>query len=110
MQKVSKIATILLLAYSGVFSVNAFAANSPEPVVSEMQQVQAEKPQDSQISINQATAEELAAALNGVGLKKAQGIVNYREQYGAFTHVEQLQEVPGIGAAILERNLAKIKL
>ncbi|WP_158783295.1 helix-hairpin-helix domain-containing protein [Pantoea sp. BAV 3049] len=63
-----------------------------------------------QVSINQATAEELAAALNGVGLKKAQAIVSYREEYGDFTQVEQLKEVPGMGNALVERNLSRLKL
>ncbi|WP_261641480.1 helix-hairpin-helix domain-containing protein [Erwinia mallotivora] len=62
------------------------------------------------VSINQASAEELAAALNGVGLKKAQAIVSYREEYGDFTGVEQLKEVPGIGNALVERNLSRLKL
>jgi len=62
------------------------------------------------VSINQATAEELAAALNGVGLKKAQAIVSYRDEYGAFTQLEQLKEVPGMGNALVERNLSRLKL
>lgn len=65
---------------------------------------------EKKVSLNSATAEELAAGLNGIGLKKAQAIVEYRQQYGEFTHVEQLQEVPGIGAALLERNLPKLAL
>ncbi|MCX8958015.1 hypothetical protein EHW66_02475 [Erwinia psidii] len=67
-------------------------------------------PQADRVSINQATAEELAAALNGVGLKKAQAIVSYREEYGHFTGVEQLKEVPGIGNALVERNMSRLKL
>lgn len=63
-----------------------------------------------QVSINQATAEQLSAALNGVGLKKAQAIVNYREQYGPFSDIQQLGEVPGIGNALIERNAARLKL
>lgn len=66
--------------------------------------------QSGQVSINQATAEELSAVMNGVGLKKAQSIVSYREQYGPFTQIEQLKEVPGIGNALVERNLNKLKL
>lgn len=63
-----------------------------------------------QVSINSATAQELAAALNGVGLKKAESIVSYRDKYGSFSQVDQLTEVPGIGKALVERNLARIKL
>ncbi|WP_067705268.1 helix-hairpin-helix domain-containing protein [Erwinia sp. ErVv1] len=65
---------------------------------------------DGQISINHATAEEFAAALNGVGLKKAEAIVSYRDRYGAFTQIEQLKEVPGMGNALVERNLSRLKL
>ncbi|MBV4366063.1 helix-hairpin-helix domain-containing protein [Erwiniaceae bacterium CMYE1] len=63
-----------------------------------------------QVSINHATAEELSAVMNGVGIKKAQAIISYREQYGPFTQIEQLKEVPGIGNALVERNLPRLKL
>ncbi|MBK5073998.1 helix-hairpin-helix domain-containing protein [Budviciaceae bacterium CWB-B4] len=65
---------------------------------------------NAQVSINQATAEQLAEVMLGIGLKKAQSIVSYREQYGPFASIEQLQEVPGIGAATIERNLTRLKL
>ncbi|AWH89773.1 ComEA family DNA-binding protein [Limnobaculum parvum] len=65
---------------------------------------------NAQVSINQATAEQLAEVMLGIGLKKAQSIVNYREQHGQFASIEQLQEVPGIGAATIERNLTRLKL
>jgi competence protein ComEA len=62
------------------------------------------------VSINSAPAEELAQKMNGVGLKKAQAIVSYRDEFGPFKTLDQLQEVPGIGASLVERNLARIKL
>ncbi|MCU5772005.1 helix-hairpin-helix domain-containing protein [Erwiniaceae bacterium BAC15a-03b] len=62
------------------------------------------------VSINSASAEELAAAMSGVGLKKAESIVSYREKYGPFSAVEQLKEVPGIGSALVERNAERLKL
>ncbi|MEZ2574499.1 MULTISPECIES: helix-hairpin-helix domain-containing protein [Buttiauxella] len=65
---------------------------------------------DGVVSINTASAEAMAQAMNGVGLKKAQSIVSYREEYGPFKAIEQLQEVPGIGSALVERNLSRIKL
>ena len=64
---------------------------------------------DGVVSINTASAEAMAQAMNGVGLKKAQSIVSYREEYGPFKAIEQLQEVPGIGSALVERNLSRIK-
>ncbi|WP_244202408.1 ComEA family DNA-binding protein [Buttiauxella warmboldiae] len=65
---------------------------------------------DGAVSINTASAEALAQAMNGVGLKKAQSIVSYREENGPFKELEQLQEVPGIGSALVERNRSHIKL
>nr|WP_113864764.1 helix-hairpin-helix domain-containing protein [Brenneria salicis]NMN92346.1 competence protein ComEA [Brenneria salicis ATCC 15712 = DSM 30166]RBP67686.1 competence protein ComEA [Brenneria salicis ATCC 15712 = DSM 30166]RLM32343.1 competence protein ComEA [Brenneria salicis ATCC 15712 = DSM 30166] len=65
---------------------------------------------EDEVSINTGTATELAEVMNGIGLKKAEAIVNYREQNGPFTQIEQLKEVPGIGAALVERNLSRLKL
>ncbi|PIJ52223.1 hypothetical protein BL250_04455 [Erwinia sp. OLTSP20] len=65
---------------------------------------------EEKVSINHASAAELASVLNGVGLRKAEAIIRYREQYGPFTAVEQLSEVPGIGKALLKRNLPNLKL
>lgn len=36
----------------------------------------------TRVSINTASADDLARVMNGVGLKKAQAIVSYREEYG----------------------------
>ncbi|AVF35576.1 ComEA family DNA-binding protein [Rahnella sikkimica] len=65
---------------------------------------------ESTVNINTGTAEEFAKVMNGVGMKKAQAIISYREELGQFTDVEQLREVPGIGAALFERNKDRLKL
>ncbi len=54
------------------------------------------------ININTATAEELDL-LPGIGPTKAAAIVEYREEYGPFTSVEELTEVSGIGDKTLEK-------
>ncbi|WP_097458047.1 helix-hairpin-helix domain-containing protein [Escherichia coli] len=64
----------------------------------------------TRVSINNASAEELARAMNGVGLKKVQAIVSYREEYGPFKTVEDLKQVPGMGNSLVERNLAVLTL
>lgn len=64
----------------------------------------------ARVSINSASAEELAQAMNGVGLKKAQAIISYREEYGPFKTVDDLKQVPGMGSALVERNLAHLTL
>ena len=56
------------------------------------------------ININTATASQLTA-LNGIGETKAAAIVEYREQHGRFTSVDELLNVRGIG----EKTLANIR-
>ena len=48
--------------------------------------------------------------MNGVGLKKAQAIVSYREEYGPFKTIDDLKQVPGMGGALVERNLSHLTL
>ena len=62
----------------------------------------------AQLDINKADAAAIAAALDGVGLVKAQEIVAYREMFGSFRTVEELLEVKGIGSATVERNRHRI--
>jgi competence protein ComEA len=52
------------------------------------------------INVNTADAATLQT-LPGIGPAKASAIIDYRTQYGAFTSVDQLTDVPGIGTATL---------
>ena len=56
------------------------------------------------INLNRASAEQLAEALDGVGIARARAIVQHRENYGEFDQVEELLMVSGIGDSILEAN------
>ena len=56
------------------------------------------------VDINTASAEALAEAIHGVGLKRARAIVLHREEHGAFESVDQLAQVQGIGTKTIERN------
>ncbi len=56
------------------------------------------------VNVNTATAEELAEALDGVGMKKAQAIVELREEIGGFKHADELVNVKGIGLKTVEKN------
>lgn len=60
------------------------------------------------VDVNTASAQVLAEAIHGVGLKRAQAIVQYREQHGAFSSVDQLAQVRGISVNIVERNRDRI--
>lgn len=52
------------------------------------------------IDINTASAEDLQR-LPGIGEKRAQAIVAYREEHGLFQSVDELDNVDGIGEGIL---------
>jgi competence protein ComEA len=54
------------------------------------------------VNINTATAEELET-LPGIGPVCAQRIVDYRQEQGRFSSIEQLLEVKGIGSKSLEK-------
>jgi competence protein ComEA len=56
------------------------------------------------VNINVADAATLSASLKGVGLKKAQAIVAYREAHGPFKTQEDLANVKGIGLKTIELN------
>ncbi|URO00197.1 helix-hairpin-helix domain-containing protein [Leclercia adecarboxylata] len=87
----------------------AHKADAPS-IATSSQQSKAAEEEKTRISINTASADELAKVMNGVGLKKAQAIVSYREEYGPFKTLDDLRQVPGMGGALVERNLAHLTL
>ncbi|MEN1934839.1 helix-hairpin-helix domain-containing protein [Paenibacillus sp. 102] len=60
--------------------------------------------QEGKIQINVASKEQLEK-ITGIGPRKAENIMKYREEHGAFQKIEDLLEVDGIG----EKSLEKIK-
>lgn len=56
----------------------------------------------TKLDINKASAEQLTA-LPGVGIKKAEQIVKYRELNGDFNSVEELVNVKGIGVKMVAK-------
>lgn len=62
------------------------------------------------VNVNTADSKAIADALNGIGIKKADAIVKYRTENGAFATVEDLTKVKGIGQKTLEKNKKDILL
>ena len=55
------------------------------------------------ININTASEAELTQ-LDGIGAKKAQDIILYRQMIAPFSRIEDLDNVKGIGKATIEKN------
>lgn len=62
------------------------------------------------VNINNADAATIAASIKGIGLKRAEQIVAYREQHGAFTDPYELTAIKGIGERVIQNNESLIRL
>ncbi|MCI8514265.1 MAG: hypothetical protein HFI93_06495 [Lachnospiraceae bacterium] len=61
-----------------------------------------EETKESRVDLNTADAERLMT-LPGIGKAKAAAILAYREEHGAFSSVEEIRQVSGIGEAVYEK-------
>ena len=62
------------------------------------------------VNVNTASAEEIADSLKGVGLSKAEAIVDYRNENGPYKHMDELVNVKGIGIRTVDINREYILL
>lgn len=60
------------------------------------------------VNINTADAATIDAGLINIGRSKAEAIVAYRKEHGAFRSAEQLAQVKGIGLKTVEKNRDRI--
>jgi competence protein ComEA len=88
--KAINIKSLITLLATGLFSIWAWAV---QPV-----------------NVNSASAEEIAEALKGVGMSKAEAIVSYRSENGQFKHIDELVNVKGIGIRTVDINREYILL
>lgn len=95
-----------VLSWLVVFEIPAAFAESPQcdAVIAKSASVSVSIP----VNINTATAEMLSTQLKGIGKAKAAAIIEWRETNGNFSSLEDLDEVRGIGAGLIEKNKDKI--
>ena len=125
--KYSLITTFLLLIYGSVYAQSNYENNYASWKSKQQQQDQRLKNKAEQassnyylakpaiqsssnkISLNTASVEQLMQ-LSGVGQKKAEAIVQYRQKNGKFNSIDELQQVKGIGSSLFNKNKDKLAL
>ncbi len=96
--KQSLLALVLGISCLGAQAQAAETSTAAAPAV------KAVAPAAGNINVNAASVEQLAT-VKGLGPKKAQAIVDYRQKNGNFKTLDDLSQVPGIG----DKLLASIK-
>jgi competence protein ComEA helix-hairpin-helix repeat region len=74
----------------------------PQSLETLQESAPAQQNQEEKINLNTATEAELQT-ISGIGAKKAQEIIRFRDEQGPFKTVEELKNVPGIGEKTVER-------
>lgn len=100
--------TVLSYLLLPLFTAVSLSTNAaPQPETSTPSPIVTLQPA-AKLDLNKADASALQAALVGIGKTKAEAIVEYRKEHGAFTSVDELLEIKGIGKALLDRNRDKL--
>lgn len=61
------------------------------------------------IHLNQASAQQLLHAVSGIGQKRAEAIVAYREAHHGFKSLDELAEVKGLGKQYVQKHRLELE-
>lgn len=103
MKRSNKDVTVLA---AGIFAL--LLACSPLSFAQNMEFNSEIKVELEQVNINQADASMIALVLNGIGMRKAEAIVAYRNENGSFNTVDDLIMVKGVGEFTVLNNQDRI--
>lgn len=83
---------------------NKLASQSKQKIEKKAQKIIATK-----INLNQASAKVIAKSFKGIGKKRAQAIVEYRNNHGAFKDINELSRVMGISLNFVKKHNVRLK-
>ena len=63
----------------------------------------------TKIDLNKADLSILIGSIKGIGKKRAEALIAYRESHHGFKSLEELAEIKGFGQHFVETNKDKIK-
>ncbi len=104
----NKLLLKITLVITACLSLNLMA-NDEIPTSTQIDSEQIPSQQQQIVNINQADSDSLSS-LKGIGKKKAQAIISYRQENGAFTDINGLLNVKGIGLKVIQDNITRLKI
>lgn len=61
------------------------------------------------IDLNKADAKTLSKSIKGIGQKRAEAIVKYREEHGNFKSIDELAQVRGLSSQFVANHLTQLQ-
>ena len=98
---------LAMLISSAILDSPIYAAVKAEPNPSKLQH--SEQAQQQKINLNTADLATLTGSFKGIGKKKAQAIINWREAHNGFKSVEDLSQIKGFGDRFVQFNLQALQ-
>ena len=93
--------------------LSLFLATQPlfagQAVVAKKSSVTPPLVQTHKINLNKADVFVITGSVKGIGDKRAEAIVAYREAHQGFKSIDELAQVKGIGERFVERNRDKLQ-
>ena len=96
-----RIASLLLVLCSLCFGYSQVAVAAKSDAATAVASASADA---GKLNINTADEAALQERMVGIGATKARAIVQYREENGPFSSVDDLLEVKGVGVKTLEKS------
>ena len=99
---------IAILLTSAALSLPVHANTVPQkpPLVNHATEI---KTASNKLDLNKADVSQLTGSYKGIGKKRAEAIIAYRESHNGFKSLEELAQVKGFGQRFLDTNREKLK-
>ncbi len=103
-----------MLSVLMIGSISAYAVGHQESALkvasqSTQSMVNVKQQAIEKIDLNKADTSDLAHSVKGIGEKRAEAIIKYRQTHGAFKSIAELAYVPGLGSNFVKKNNAELE-